>query len=670
MPIEYKGNASTGSYVNPFYRQVDSSVIRELNTRAEYYGSKVRGIPRSARGGDEAFPKNLVWSYGKIAYARVKGAKGTVMGTPHSNIMSDRDGNLTLYNAQRNVPNKPLLTGLELSNEGTIGSLLKGKFTFIYFPKQLKTGFLLEGMEEEFFTPGKEVEIRFGWSINAENKEACNFQFKGIISNFNWSIQPDMSISADVSIVSKASIAIGASGDQSVKEQDGVEVKDPAGVPIKGNNLSTLITQDLAKLRSDKTQIGYGTAKLFESSSFNTSFNYYGVGLPFQEEGDSNNKDNPPKTITKTFWYVKLGDLIEFSNTLIEQYETSNSGSNLNGLGSLYRISVYGNITDAIDDIQSAFPIDIYFPDEKMGTYGNVKPFNASNEFLRKKDDPFKGSLDISSILLGTDYIKKTYESFIEEQSTNIPFKNITGLIDALIKKINYASGDTYQFNAVMYEPKAGTDTKAILSIEDSNLPKEVVKNVKPYGFEATIYKPLIKSVSITSHPPGPLAAAAYVQARGDGGSGAVKPNNIDVSTATKNEKDQAAFNEEYQKALKGITDASSNLVKAGFNEAWGETYRGNLIKYKRNKVDNASWLRKAIYPIDLTLTIDGINGFKFGDVIATNLIPQHYNKKYKMVFTITKINHTIKDGMWETVLNTKSRISMDGEEDNTHPYG
>ena len=75
---------------------------------------------------------------------------------------------------------------------------------------------------------------------------------------------------------------------------------------------------------------------------------------------------------------------------------------------------------------------------------------------------------------------------------------------------------------------------------------------------------------------------------------------------------------------------------------------------------NSAHWLNNAVYPIDLSLTIDGISGFKFGDVISTNLVPKNYFTDYKMDFTVTKINHTIKDGIWETTLNTKSRITMD----------
>jgi len=151
------------------------------------------------------------------------------------------------------------------------------------------------------------------------------------------------------------------------------------------------------------------------------------------------------------------------------------------------------------------------------------------------------------------------------------------------------------------------------------------------------------------------------VQARGkDGQTGHVRPSNVDVSTATKNEKDIPAFEKELN-AAKDELKKSRDFIgsAAGFNNAWGETFRGNLVKYKRNKTSDAAWLTNAVYPIDLSITVDGIAGFKFGDVIKTTLIPVHYNTKYNMVFTVVKVNHSIKDGVWETTLTTKSRISM-----------
>jgi hypothetical protein len=70
--------------------------------------------------------------------------------------------------------------------------------------------------------------------------------------------------------------------------------------------------------------------------------------------------------------------------------------------------------------------------------------------------------------------------------------------------------------------------------------------------------------------------------------------------------------------------------------------------------------LNQCVYPIQLTLTIDGINGFKFGDVIKTTLIPRHYNVNWDIVFTVTKIEHKVTVNSWETTLHTAARLSLD----------
>jgi hypothetical protein len=651
------------NYVNPFYRQVDGYVQTELNTRASFYGRKVRGVGKS-------FPRNVVWSYQKTAWGRVISVDNPkiTLGFPGSKVMSGPDGKLTLYSSQRNVPKKPLLTGIEISNEGTIGSLLKGKFTFTAFPVLTSSGFDLGSLEEAFFTPGKEVEISWGWSVVASSQKACVQEFTGIIYNFNWSFNNDMSISADVSIVSAATIAIGQSGDQSAKEsQDGAT--DPQGVALKGDNLITIIDQDLAAF-SASVNLSEGQAKWFgQSETTSNKLEYYAVGLPFQESSDVDDKGNPKnKPIPKTFWYVKFGYVTGFLNKLVEEFEKE-AGNEV--FSKLYKIVTDGNEAALNTEVKSSNPINVLFPHKEMGSYGELKPFETDEAFTKNYPE---GTFNIGGILLGTDYIKEVYRGFIIDNATNIPFKNITKLVEELSKGINAASGDIYQLTPQMFEPrtpsgkldaKPSDSVTAILSVEDFNLSKTHTENVKPYQFDATIFKPLIKNISLSSKPPGPLATAAYAQARGTKNGGKVPPNNSDVSVATKNEKNVDQFKIQYDEAAKTYNDAIAKAKEQGFNEAWSDKVRSSLSKIKKMKVDDkgnpngAHWLNKAIYPIDLTITIDGIAGFKFGDVISTSLIPKQY-AKYKMVFTITKISHSIKDGVWETTLNTKSRISMD----------
>lgn len=937
MPVWGDGS----KYVNPFYQSVSATVRNELNTRADYYGRRVRGVGK-------AFPKNVVWSYQKTAWAHVvaKGSKGVKLGFAGSPLMSDRSGNLTMYSAARNVPKYPLLTGLEISNEGTIGSLLKGKFMFTIFPALSTSGFNMGALEEAFFTPGKEVEIAWGWSIAASSQAACSQKFTGIIFNFNWSLNPDLSVSADCSIVSAATIAMGLSGDQSSTKSGGggggggsvststppsqgatggapattpaagaPSTQDPLQIPLEGNNLATVIDEDLADFIKPPTppaapaaaadpaaaapvgteaapaagagtdagmgvasaQVVSGPARgtvqyLAANGTKNGLLDYISVCLPFQPEpapetlpqpnampamapmtgGDSSmmggavdpnaaaaggapvagapvvtpttppaqtespeavlkkaqvfgyksvdeykaagwkpkiddkelNKkvkyagyktfqeyaaagfaDSPTKPdvqtlkaqafgyssneeykkagwkpkegndalnakvtaagwtsfqewednafqpnpamattnpalasgdpnasagggamgttgapvatdpatgapidpaaagqaaavpaapIDKNFWYVKLGAVVEFANKLISKLEAGNPA-----LGNIFKVQVWGNETRYYADLQSAYPLDVLFPDEDMGTYGEIFPEYISSI----KQGVRGGMINLGEILLGVDYVKETYRNFIDENSTNIPYKNITNFFDELVRKINIASGDIYQLTPVMCENPtsfAGSATiggsgkpvdKAVLSIEDQNIGSS--PSVKPFQFDATIFRPLIKNVSISCKPPAAMATAAYVEARGE-----VSPSNTDVSTAPASKKN-AKFDEERAQAIKELNTLRNSAARTGFNETWGEGFRGSLIKVKRFTKGGAHWLEKAIYPIDLTITIDGVAGFKFGDVITTSLIPSRYKTQYKMVFTVTKINHTINSSGWETTLQTKARISM-----------
>ena len=662
--------AGKSTYVNPFFQQVDDDVRTELNVRGNFYGRRVRGV------GAE-LPKNVVWSYQKTAFGRVvsKSKRGVSLGLPGSNVMSDKDGNLTLYNAARNVPNKPLLTSIEVSNEGTMGSLLKGKFSFIAFPSLGSNGFSLGDLDEAFFTPGNEVEISFGWSVHAAKPSACSLKFTGIIYSFNWTFNNDMSITADVSIVSAASIALGTSGDQTMPKDDGApKPKDPLDKAISPVNLSTRIDNDLLLFKNKRAPQNGVISVAPEDSIYGSGdglFRYYGISLPIQESSTEEGSKAPPP-VTKTRWYVALGSLTEYMNDIIGKFEGDNPT-----LGRLFRISTFRNETAYNKDIKSAYPTDVFFADPEMGKYGEIQPFKTGFLTAGVQD----GTINIGNILLGTDYIKETYNKFLDETSTDITYKNITSFINDLIGRINRATGDMYQLTTQLIEnpdikkpdgrpseinPKKPNDKDdtlfAILSVEDSNIPKQHTDQIarNAFLFDGRIFKPLIKSVQISSSPPKEMAAAAYTAARGGDGKG-VKPANTDNSVATKEQKDLDAFNAEEQESIKAIENGLTSAKSSGFNDTWSESFRGGLVGLKKFRTGgDAHWLNQSLYPINFSVTIDGINGFKFGDTIKTNLVPSKYSKPpVQLLFTVTKVNHSVKDGVWETTLNTAARINM-----------
>lgn len=1151
------------TYINPYYLDVTPDVRAEMNARAAYYASKTRSVGRPVSKNIEWPYRKMTWAYILSNYTTETNPNPIVLGLDsreqkEQNLMSNSKGELTLYGQQRNTPIYPLLTGLEISNEGQRGSLLKGKFSFTFFPELTPTGFELQFMQEALFTPGRRVQISFGWTEPAEIYKTNKLEFVGVIFGFNWSFNANMSITAEVQVVSPSGIAVGLSGDQSVQDEDDGGL-DPAGRELPpSTNLLSILDRDLRQARDfpennigpstigyipktrfssqrfdyvlinlpiskgssylessadnlsstdaerddeKKDEDGYSIGKdgniivnetvdnkiyadpdsgdegtfikryiqykisidprqTIDDISINTSIslkqgvyqnnnnmlkdsvvpwiedrtidninnvilknpdrkpnslelimfkkdlerlkdniatqytdsmnnNYKGgikigklkalvgsrkddsekflplrhedkikvmdkliaatrinelnqffeeyfsfakessvflrnkngssyhdnerwpsalvfggideepdirntqglltkidnikketfdkfykgkgygntyqeiptdnykqyidefqkklkdnlqsgidgkLSTPYSDGPDTDvitddkkinlseankqkftdainkqinqlqkyknsvlsnsqqndypnqdvyvggfkvsslnfsigslpredkilkidtiiklkrealttgedkssnevpvfgttektereqaaeagkteraNEDNLfPEPINKTYWYVTLGDLVAFANNTIGEYAKANSTKNLFGL---FELRATNNEAQYIKEIKSAYPIDVYFGDVEMGTYGIFSPFSGTpySEFIRQFY-PSGGMniqtdvINLGQILIGVDYIRKTYKSFIHGTATNMSFRNITNFFDEIIKRINAASGEAYQLSCMLFEEpetltsildlrpknpaekseKSGTDRRALISIEDSNLAFKHTKTfssneeitsediidgvVRPFMFSANVMKPLMKSVSVTSRPSKEAASAAYIAARGEETyqnrgkeSDKGKPMNIDTTLAFPHFKDRKTYDELQDKNLKSKLKEEDLAVSEGFNERWSERYRGALVKMKRLTYDRStivgcSWLNRAIYPIELTITIDGINGFKFGDVLKTTMIPAHYNDKWDMVFTVTKILHKVTPSGWDTTLYTAARLSLESQ--------
>jgi hypothetical protein len=635
--------------VNPFFQQVNGFVVSELQNRASLVGRRVRSVGKSPA-------KSVEWGYQKTAWAIVQSLHipSIILGTPGSNVMSDSKGNLTLYNSERNVPNKPLLTRVDITNEGQLGSFMKAQISFTIFPRMGASGFDIGGIEDAFFIPGREINLKWGWSTYANNQRACTGDFTGIVYDFNWNFNPDLSVSATVSIISPSGLAIGMSADLMNTSKETVKTTDAAGRELVGSNLSKVIDSDLSQL-SSSIALGDGqTRYVGRRETVNQKLDYYTIGLPIQESQQSDGgSDTNGSRVTKTQWYVKFGAIAQFINELLDDFDDP--------VKQIFAVQCYGNETQYLADCVSSYPVDVYFPDKLMGRYGQLQPFgqggDESNPLTSNKKE---GTINIGEILLGTDYVKRTYEQFISDNANNIPYKTLPKLLDEFCKRINYASGDMYDLTPVLFEPSinniTGQGMKAILTIEDTNL--HLGLTATPYKFEPTIFKPLIRSVNISSQPPPAMAMAAFTAARGN-----TKPEQSNVRIATKEQRDNTVYDEEYVDSKKNIARLRFNALTQGFSDTWSEELRGFLVKIKRtSNAQDAHWLNNAIYPVKFSVTMDGINGFKFGDTLSTSMIPATYNTTYKMVFTVTKIVHSIENKDWTTQLETSARVTSTGD--------
>ena len=69
--------------------------------------------------------------------------------------------------------------GIDVSNEGAMGSLIKGNFNFTVYPEVTRSAMALGAIENAYFVPGKFCNVSFGWSTYAANKCASSFGFRG-----------------------------------------------------------------------------------------------------------------------------------------------------------------------------------------------------------------------------------------------------------------------------------------------------------------------------------------------------------------------------------------------------------------------------------------------------------------------------------------------------------
>ena len=448
--------------------------------------------------------------------------------------------------------------------------------------------------------------------------------------------------------------------------------------------------------------------------------------------------------VGQTYWYITLKDLVEFANEMMKVFEDDTESKKYNfqkfrimcenneteyqpSVKSAYPQNVYfpdismgGYQTfnpfydNEYSDYLRTFRLNENAPTDMQAE--NISQDKDGNR-IRIEDDV----INVGNILIGINLVLGAYRGFLVDNATNISYKNITSFFDVIIREINAASGDTYQLVSHLFtEPEklspkytpsdqigdSAMKGMSVLSIEDTHIARkhsqtikanetisgnnrddsdtvtlnEDIYSVKPFVFEATIFKPLIKNVQISSRPPKELAFAAYIAARGQeandrGGDfrekSLAKPYSGDANVLRPTARDNAEYEKQGKKNDDEKTREENAVGTQGFTQEWCDNYRSILSKLKRLTIKASTtsgrsigvgghWLNKAIYPVEFTVTIDGINGFKFGDVLKTTMIPRHYNVDWDMVFTVTKILHKVTPSSWETTLNTAARLSLD----------
>lgn len=123
-------------------------------------------------------------------------------------------------------------------------------------------------------------------------------------------------------------------------------------------------------------------------------------------------------------------------------------------------------------------------------------------------------------------------------------------------------------------------------------------------------------------------------------------------------EEDYKANHEKYKQQLE---DNKQKLGQSWLSEQNASNLESAIKKYLQHPADSikkSNQMQAPVYPYEVEFKIDGINGFRWGNVLEFDALPTKY--KNGTTFTITSIVHNVDTaGLWTTVIKCKMRAKI-----------
>lgn len=318
-------------------------------------------------------------------------------------------------------------------------------------------------------------------------------------------------------------------------------------------------------------------------------------------------------------------------------------------------------------------PLEVVFPgDDAASSYKIIDPalqanyteaFNGvsfTNAFVDGFSPCISGTtLTLGNILISLDALidiqkqvadikdQKSKAETVDESSRSNILLSVKDFIKKISALINRNSGGL--IDLVAYHPEViNGDTSNVIDIVDKNF-----KNVQ--GATPLIFNNRFPGDGVTlvanikaEVPKDAIAMNAYL-------------NNIKGISADVVKNGKAGITEaRRQRALKWAEselkfrrrDMFTALVKNGFNEETRETAARFVRQYVQNRPLAAVYKHgNSPYPLKLTLSIVGVHGFKFGDLITLKYMPKQYQQD--VCFRVIRQTHKFEGMNWITDLET-----------------
>ena len=691
-----------------FYSQVDANLQLELLARAaagrgnrrtkdiNYMVSKVANVAITPYDvtyvtGSNADNQQAVSEKIPITEAILGGAgvrQGEYLPTGPRGFVTDRiysitgsDGNATSRtNTSKRIP--PYLTGLEVSIGDDSMGMMQTATANVTIPNP---GRDLDYFESVYLRPGRNVKIYIEHPNTAivgetayltsgslpsteklkelypditseqekEYKKMNAFVFDGVIISFTLDYQPDASVAASLTM------------------RGTTQVYTDLSMAMSANTGSSESAEGVAV-----TTFHEAIEKVIENKRKELGSKTSGVYI---DETDTKLKDvsyiwGAPKSDLQSMKYITLKALINFVNKFILPKAAP----------------VVGNVEIVFDreistckyyeKLVSAEPLSVFFPGQD--NYGS---FTWYGDLDSKKPDFFNADNKNPESYCTLIYISTTIIEQIITAMAKDEIYTVAEFLQRISARIYYASGGAYDLklitdpgnqNGLLYY-----DSNNVKSF--SNVPKafnvpmfannEAGTIVKDFSFNGKLPSDASNLAYVLNQNPADISESeiapflsymySATQTRRDANGNDTVSNITNVETLNKIKQSYEDNNAKYLFELTDPVSGSIAIYGKGMDESKNQTKLHTslqkYIQYPKSALEDSVNLKAPVIPFDASFTVEGVNGFRYGDVLEFSGLPKRYTNN--TVFCIIGINHSVSStGEWNTGIQCIMRPRID----------
>lgn len=595
------------------------------------------------------------------------------------------------------------------------------KLMFIHDPKTIvsatETSGLLSG---SIPSDAKLKELYPGVDLNAKKTDIRKMNqvvFEGLLTNFDFSYQKDFSVQLQIqlrgtsNVFTDVSMFIDAQGNSPTNN-----TANPIADPTKYNTTinfaqqaNTTNTDPNANPRVSFYQ------QLFDrvESDYNTSFKNKnekaiidlstGAGASVKVQKQLNRLDKPAATI-HTDHYFLCGNAWE------QSYTINNKSSNV--ISTFQRYITLGYLIDFINKTvltetlagrstgkvvtnaqiicSDKFCYSNYYPElcsidpqnilllpadnkrsttESYGVGATKKIFYKDTLSVDNTWEGFTGNLQEktnkaypSRIMINLDLINETLESLAAGNTTAFKVSDFLSAISLHI--FNATSG------AISLKLITHPDDQTVLAFYDEKFigTPDDKKGVKAYTVPMTTSGSVVHDFQLKASLPDNVSSLSYVLNQDPSRitTEDIGPyinymyNSNDPTKVTAAQELHAKKHNEFKDALTlAKSKFAETMTDANLQAALDLAQKNYLSTPTPNLKEDIQRIAPII-PFDITFTIDGIHGFRYGDVLTFDVLPDKY--KINTVFSIVGVNHQVsQDSTWTTEIRCIMRPKVDG---------